>query len=298
MTYRYRQLQELVDDPAGFPPAGETMGTLEEMRAFADPLYAIRSLAEGVRVVWRLRRPTAIPCGPAGTGRRGRTRAQQLHKVHGGGMILMGIEMDADISRYVALSGVPFCPSATAWRSSIRAPRGCPRRGSSAHRPCGRAGHRSAPRCHHGRQRRRGHWGRGRYPRGSMANEILVYPMLEADRTVACDDELDGLAHVWFAENNKMAWEAVLGERREPMKCCPARPRRATRASRAWRRLPGGGRARPVPRRNHRVREAPDGGSRSRRAPCAHGPHAHLRHVPAAHCRQGPQVRYYVISQL
>lgn len=29
--------------------------------------------------------------------------------VHGGGMILMGIdEMDADISRYVALSGVPF----------------------------------------------------------------------------------------------------------------------------------------------------------------------------------------------
>lgn len=82
MTYRYHpELQELVDDPAGFPPAEKFVGTLEEMRAFADPLYAeMRDLplAEGVvaRDV-RLRRPTAIPCGPAGTGRRGRTRARR-----------------------------------------------------------------------------------------------------------------------------------------------------------------------------------------------------------------------------
>ncbi len=31
-----------------------------------------------------------------------------------------------------------------------------------------------------------------------LAKQILIYPMLD-DRTVACDDELDGLAHVWFA---------------------------------------------------------------------------------------------------
>lgn len=59
-----------------------------------------------------------------------------------------------------------------------------------------------------------------------LAKQILIYPMLD-DRTVACDDELDGLAHVWFAENNKMAWEAVLGERRgtdEVLPCeAPAR---------------------------------------------------------------------------
>ena len=52
MTYRYHpELQELVDDPAGFPPAEKFVGTLEEMRAFADPLYAeMRDLplAEGV----------------------------------------------------------------------------------------------------------------------------------------------------------------------------------------------------------------------------------------------------------
>ena len=40
-----------------------------------------------------------------------------------------------------------------------------------------------------------------------LAKQILIYPMLD-DRTVACDDELDGLAHVWFAENDKMAWYA------------------------------------------------------------------------------------------
>ena len=60
----------------------------------------------------------------------------------------------------------------------------------------------------------------------NIAYQMPLYPMLD-DRTVACDDELDGLAHVWFAENNKMAWEAVLGERRgtdEELPCeAPAR---------------------------------------------------------------------------
>ena len=60
----------------------------------------------------------------------------------------------------------------------------------------------------------------------NVAFQMPLYPMLD-DRTVACDDELDGLAHVWFAENNKMAWEAVLGERRgtdEVLPCeAPAR---------------------------------------------------------------------------
>ena len=52
-------------------------------------------------------------------------------------------------------------------------------------------------------------------------------PARQLEISVACDDELDGLAHVWFAENNKMAWEAVLGERRgtdEVLPCeAPAR---------------------------------------------------------------------------
>lgn len=147
-------------------------------------------------------------------------------------MILMGIdEMDADISRYVALSGVPFL--SIGYRL---APDTAPQAGGAlarvpvAHRHADELGidaHRVAI---------MGDSGGAGIAAGAailardrgvpLAKQILIYPMLD-DRTVACDDELDGLAHVWFAENNKMAWEAVLGERRgtdEVLPCeAPAR---------------------------------------------------------------------------
>lgn len=82
MTYRYHpELQELVDDPAGFPPAEKFVGTLEEMRAFADPLYAeMRDLPLAEGVVARdveIETADGYPMRAAGTGRRGRMRARR-----------------------------------------------------------------------------------------------------------------------------------------------------------------------------------------------------------------------------
>ena len=114
MTYRYHpELQELVDDPAGFPPAEKFVGTLEEMRAFADPLYAERrDLPRAEGVVARdgeIETADGYPMRARWYRKEGADARSAVMYVHGGGMILMGIdEMDADISRYVALSGVPF----------------------------------------------------------------------------------------------------------------------------------------------------------------------------------------------
>lgn len=114
MTYRYHpELQELVDDPAGFPPAEKFVGTLEEMRAFADPLYAeMRDLPLAEGVVARdveIETADGYPMRARWYRKEGSDARSAVMYVHGGGMILMGIdEMDADISRYVALSGVPF----------------------------------------------------------------------------------------------------------------------------------------------------------------------------------------------
>ncbi|MFR2951120.1 MAG: alpha/beta hydrolase fold domain-containing protein [Collinsella intestinalis] len=172
--------------------------------------------------------------------------------------------------------------------------------GTVAHRPCGRAGHRCAPLPS---------WASGgagiaagaailARDRGvPLAKQILIYPMLD-DRTVACDDELDGLAHVWFAENNKMAWEAVLGERRgtDEVLPCEAPVRNESFEGLAPAFLEVGeldlfrDETIEYAKRLMALTFPP--------SPCAHGPHAHLRHVPAAHCRQGLRVRPYVISQL
>ena len=222
MTYRsHPELQELADAPAGLPPAEKSAGTLEETRAPADPLYAeMRDLPLAEGVVARdveIETADGYPMRARWYRKEGSDARSAVMYVHGGGMILMGIdEMDADISRYVALSGVPFL--SIGYRLAPEHPRPqaedaldgylwlighADELGIDAHRVA-IMGDRGVP----------------------LAKQILIYPMLD-DRTVACDDELDGLAHVWFAENNKMAWEAVLGERRgtdEVLPCeAPAR---------------------------------------------------------------------------
>ena len=102
MTYRYHpELQELVDDPAGFPPAEKFVGTLEEMRAFADPLYAeMRDLPLAEGVVARdveIETADGYPMRARWYRKEGSDARSAVMYVHGGGMILMGIdEMDAD----------------------------------------------------------------------------------------------------------------------------------------------------------------------------------------------------------
>lgn len=217
--------------------------------------------------------------------------------VHGGGMILMGIdEMDADISRYVALSGVPFL--SIGYRLAPEHPR--PQAEDALDGYLWLIGHADELGIDAHRVAIMGDSGGAGIAAGAailardrgvpLAKQILIYPMLD-DRTVACDDELDGLAHVWFAENNKMAWEAVLGERRgtdEVLPCeAPARNESFEGLAPAFLEV---GELDLFRDETIEYAKRPDGGSRSRRAPCAHGPHAHLRHVPAAHCRQGLRV--------
>lgn len=82
-----------------------------------------------------------------------------------GDIVIMSINNEFTVKRYMKDDkGLRLLPESS---NPIYKPpgRGCPRRVPVAHRPCGRAGHRCAPRCHHGRQRRRGHCGGGRYPR-------------------------------------------------------------------------------------------------------------------------------------
>ncbi|MFR3092659.1 MAG: alpha/beta hydrolase fold domain-containing protein [Eggerthella lenta] len=128
-----------------------------------------------------------------------------------------------------------------------------------------------------------------------LAKQILTYPMLD-DRTVAAT--MSSMAsNVWFAENNKMAWRPCWASAGEPMKCCPARPRCATS-------FEGLAPAFLEVGELDLFRDETIEYAKRLMAlmllpsPCAHGPHAHLRHVPAAHCRQGLRVRSYVISQL
>ncbi len=225
MAYCYHpELGKLVDDPAGFPPAEKFVGSLGEMRAFAEPLYAeMRQLpmAEGV-----VARDVEIPTGD-GYAMRARwyqkegsdARAAVMY-VHGGGMILMGIdEMDADISRYVAASGVPFL--SIEYRLAPENPR--PQAEDALDGYLWLVDHADELGVDPRRVAIMGDSGGAGIAAGAailardrgifLSRQILVYPMLD-DRTISCDSELDGLLHVWWAENNKMAWEAVLGDRR------------------------------------------------------------------------------------
>ena len=91
MTYRYHpELQELVDDPAGFPPAEKFVGTLEEMRAFADPLYAeMRDLPLAEGVVARdveIETADGYPMRARWYRKEGSDARSAVMYVHGGGM--------------------------------------------------------------------------------------------------------------------------------------------------------------------------------------------------------------------
>ena len=230
MTYRYHpELQELVDDPAGFPPAEKFVGTLEEMRAFADPLYAeMRDLPLAEGVVARdveIETADGYPMRARWYRKEGSDARSAVMYVHGGGMILMGIdEMDADTLGLVSDYSVDGKLIGHIVRGVVNIQLAAEKTNAS---PGKALLLQHMVLSHHG--------GAGiaagaailARDRGvPLAKQILIYPMLD-DRTVACDDELDGLAHVWFAENNKMAWEAVLGERRgtdEVLPCeAPAR---------------------------------------------------------------------------
>ena len=218
------ELQELVDDPEGFPPAELFVGTLEGMREFAAPLYAqmcnlVR--AEGVVMSdYAIEASDGFPlrvrwyCKPESDA-----QAAVIY-VHGGGMILMGIdEMDADISHYVASTGVPFlsvdyrlAPShprpqaedvfdALLWLGEQSSRFGIDASRIALMGDSGGAGIAAGAAI------------LARDRKVPLAKQLLVYPMLD-DRTVTADEAVEPYFHVWNAANNKMAWDAVLGERR------------------------------------------------------------------------------------
>ena len=241
MTYRYHpELQELVDDPAGFPPAEKFVGTLEEMRAFADPLYAeMRDLPLAEGVVARdveIETADGYPMRARWYRKEGSDARSAVMYVHGGGMILMGIdEMDADISRYVALSGVPFL--SIGYRLAPEHPR--PQAEDALDGYLWLIGHADELGIDAHRVAIMGDSGGAGIAAGAailardrgvpLAKQILIYPMLD-DRTVALHTCGSRRTTRW---PGRPCWASA----GEPMKCCPARPRRATRASRAWRRL-------------------------------------------------------------
>ena len=167
--------------------------------------------------------------------KEGSTARSAAVYVHGGGMILMGIdEMDADLSRYVAQSGVPIL--SLDYRLAPENPR--PQAEDALDGYQWLVSHAAEFGIDPERIALMGDSGGAGIAAGAailardrgvhVARQILIYPMLD-DRTVASDDELDSFLHVWFAENNAMAWEAVLGERRgtdEVLPCeAPARNR-------------------------------------------------------------------------
>lgn len=229
MAYRYNtELRELVSSPEGFPPATVFTGSLEEMRQFADPIYQeMRELPIPDEVV------TADYSISTSDGQSFRARwyrrknldsqASQCAAViyvHGGGMILMGIdEMNSDISRYVCLSGVPFL--SIEYRLAPDNPRPMAEDAYDAllwlHEHSGELG--VAP----DRIALMGDSGGGGIAAGAailardrgvnLAEQILIYPMLD-DRTVISDPELEPFLHAWFTDNNRMAWDTVLGARR------------------------------------------------------------------------------------
>ena len=240
MAYRYHpELKKLVEDPAGFPPAEKFVGTLDEMREFAAPLYAEMCelpMAEGVTTCdYVIPTTDGYPMRARWYCKEGSTARSAAVYVHGGGMILMGIdEMDADLSRYVAQSGVPIL--SLDYRLAPENPR--PQAEDALDGYQWLVSHAAEFGIDPERIALMGDSGGAGIAAGAailardrgvhVARQILIYPMLD-DRTVASDDELDSFLHVWFAENNAMAWEAVLGERRgtdEVLPCeAPARNR-------------------------------------------------------------------------
>lgn len=220
MTLSYHpEFQALLD--GGFP-AGNLEGTLEELREYAAPMYEeMRNLpvadgvtmtdftvplADGACIRGRLYRLTGSP-----------TESCVIY-VHGGGMILMGIdEMDSDISRYVKLSGVPFF--SVEYRLAPANPRPLAEDVFDAYLWLreNAAGLSLNP----DRIALMGDSGGAGVAAGAailcrdrkvpLAKQILVYPMLD-DRTDV-DPEVDPLLSGWSSGNNIVAWKTVLGNR-------------------------------------------------------------------------------------
>ena len=219
MTYRYHpELQELVDDPAGFPPAEKFVGTLEEMRAFADPLYAeMRDLPLAEGVVARdveIETADGYPMRARWYRKEGSDARSAVMYVHGGGMILMGIdEMDADISRYVALSGVPFL--SIGYRLAPEHPR--PQAEDALDGYLWLIGHADELGIDAHRVAIMGDSGGAGIAAGAailardrgvpLAKQILIYPMLD-DRETA--SSRDNHAPVWNTRTNRFAWKYYL----------------------------------------------------------------------------------------
>ena len=220
MALKYRaEYQALLD--GGFP-AGNLDGTLEELRELAEPLYAeMRTLpvAEGVTM-----EDFAVPMADGAVIRArlyrmtGSEATSAVIYVHGGGMILMGIdEMDSDLSRYVSLSGVPFF--SVEYRLAPENPR--PLAEDVFDSYCWLREHAPELGLDPDRIAIMGDSGGAGVTAGAaillrdrnvpLAMQILVYPMLD-DRTEV-DPEVDPLLNGWSSGNNIMAWKTVLDER-------------------------------------------------------------------------------------
>lgn len=215
------EFQALADSSEGLPE-GIIEGSLEELRELSEPIYAaMRQLpmAEGVT--------TADHAVTTADGASIRLRIYRMADsdarsavlyVHGGGMILMGIdEMDSDISRYVSLSGVPF--ASVEYRLAPDNPRPLAEDVVDAY--VWMREHSSELGIDPDRIAIMGDSGGGVAAGAAillrdrdipLAKQILVYPMLD-DRTRTVDPEMGSLLQGWSLNNNVLAWGAVLGER-------------------------------------------------------------------------------------
>lgn len=223
MTLVYHpEFQALSDSPEGLPE-GVIEGTLEEMRDLAEPLYAaMRQLpvAEGVNMT-----DHAVTTADGASIRlrmyrmNGSEARSAVLYVHGGGMILMGIdEMNSDISRYVSLSGVPF--ASVEYRLAPDCPRPLAEDAVDAY--VWMREHADDLGIDADRIAIMGDSGGGGVAAGAaillrdrgipLVKQILVYPMLD-DRTRTADPEMEPLLQGWSAKNNVLAWSTVLSER-------------------------------------------------------------------------------------
>lgn len=214
-----KEFQALLD--SGFP-AGNLDGSLEELRELAAPMYEeMRNLpiADGVAM-----EDFRVPMADGAEIRArlyrmaGSDAASAVIYVHGGGMILMGIdEMDSDISRYVSLSGVPFF--SVEYRLAPDNPR--PLAEDVFESYLWLRNHAADLGLDPDRIAIMGDSGGAGVAAGAailcrdrsvpLAMQILVYPMLD-DRTEV-DPLMDPLLNGWSSGNNAMAWKAVLGSR-------------------------------------------------------------------------------------
>lgn len=225
MPYRYHpELQEIADGPESPLAMENFVGSVDEMREFAAPLYvemrALPMAADVTATDFEIETSDGFAMRARWYRKEGFEARSAVVYAHGGGMILMGIdEMDADLSRYVSLCGVPFL--SVAYRLAPENPRPLAEDVLESYRWL------RARADEFGIDENRialmGDSGGAGVVAGAailardrgvpLAKQILIYPMLD-DRTVTCDPEIDPFLFTWCAGNNETAWGAVLGDRR------------------------------------------------------------------------------------